>query len=63
MSEQTDQTNPDTDISEKRTHRAVYQRRSVARGGEVGPADPMGRPNLAHLPPRCILAGNLISSS
>ena len=52
MSEQTDQTNPGIDISEKGTHRVVYQRRSVARGGEVGPAKPG--------PPRCILAGSLI---
>ena len=63
MLEQTDQTNPGTDVSEKRIHRAVYQRRSVARGGEVGPADRMGRLNLAHLPSRCILAGSLILSS
>ena len=60
MSEQTDQTTPGTDVSEKRTHRVVYQRRSVARGGEVGPTDPMGWPNLAHLPSRCVLVGRLI---
>jgi len=27
----------------------VTHMKAVARGGEVGPADPMGRPNLAHL--------------
>ena len=59
-SEQTDQTNPGTDVSEIRAHKAVYQRRSVTRGGEVGPADPMGRQNLAHFLSRCILAGSLL---
>jgi hypothetical protein len=46
MSEQTDQTNPGTDILEKETHQAVYQRRSMARAREVGPADPWGQLNL-----------------
>ena len=63
MSEQTDQTNPGTDILEKRTHQAVYQRRSVAIGGEVGPAYPWGRSNLDRHMSRCILAGSLILSS
>jgi hypothetical protein len=41
MSERTDQTNPDTDVSEKRTHLAVTHAKSVPIGGEVGPANPM----------------------
>jgi len=58
MTEQTDQPSPGTDVSEKGTHLAVTHTKAVARGGEVGPADPMGRPNLDHLPSRCILAGS-----
>ena len=49
MSEQTDQTTPGTDVSEKRTHRAVYRRRSVARGGEVGSAEPGPLPVQVHV--------------
>ena len=60
MTEQTDQPSPGTDISEKGSHLAVTHAKAVARGGEVGPVDPMGRANLAHLPSRCILAGSLI---
>ena len=63
MSEQTDQTNPGTDVSEKRTHLVVTHAKAVTRGGEVGPANPMGRPNLDHLPSRCILAGSSFLSS
>ena len=63
MSEQTDQTNPGTDISEKRTHQEVYQRRSVATGSKVGLADPWGRPNLDRHLSRCILVGSSILSS
>ena len=63
MSEQTDQTNPGNDVSDKRTHLAMTHAKSVARGGEVGPADPMGQLNLAHLPSRCILVGSLTLSS
>ena len=48
MIEQTDQPSPDTDISEKGTHLAVTHAKAVTRGGEVGPANPMGRPNLDH---------------
>ena len=41
MSEQTDQPSPGTDVSEKGTHLVVTHMKAVARGGEVGPADPM----------------------
>ena len=60
MTKQTDQSSPSTDVSEKVTHLEVTHMKAVVRGGEVGPADPMGRPNLDHLPSRCILAGSLI---
>ena len=63
MTEQTDQPSPGTDVSEKRTHLAVTHTKAVTRGGEVGPANPMGRPNLDHLPSRCILAGSSFLSS
>ena len=45
---------PDT-----RTHQAVTQRKTVARGSRVGPVEPGVRPNLLWLPSRCILAGSL----
>ena len=63
MTEQTDQPSPVTDILVKGTHLAVTHAKAVARDGEVGPADPMGRPNLDHLSSRCILAGSLFLSS
>ena len=63
MTEQTDQPSPGTDISEKGSHLAVTHTKAVARGGEVGPSDPMGRPNLDHLPSRCILTGSSFLSS
>ena len=56
MTEQTDQPSPVTDILVKGTHLAVTHAKAVAKDGEVGPADPMGRLNLDHLPSRCILA-------
>ena len=59
MTEQTDQPSPGTDISVKGTHLAVTHEKAVARDGEVGLADPMGQPNLDHLPSRCILARRL----
>ena len=37
-----------------RVHMSTYQRRIRTRGGQVGPADPLGRLNLASLPSRCI---------
>ena len=37
-----------------RAHMSAYQRRIRTRGGQVGPADRLGRPNLAGLPSRCI---------
>ena len=63
MTEQTDQPSPGTDVSEKGTHLAVTHAKAVTRGGEVGPANPMGRPNLDHLPSSCILAGSSFLSS
>ena len=56
MLDQTDVPSPDTDVYKMGTHLAVTHAKAVARDGEVGPADPMGRPNLDHLPSRCILA-------
>ena len=43
-----------------RTHQAVYQRKAVARGGKVGPAEPMVRPNMDRHLSRCIFAGRLV---
>ena len=63
MTKQTDQPNPGPDILEKGTDLAVTHAKAVARGGELGPANPMGRPNLDHLSSRCILAGSLFLSS
>ena len=37
-----------------RAHMSAYQRRIRTRGGQVGPADPLGRPNLAGLLSWCI---------
>ena len=45
------------------THLAVTHAKPVARGGEMGTADPMDQPNLNHLPSRCILAGSSFLSS
>ena len=59
MLEQTNVQSPDTDVSKIGTHLSVTQMKTVARGGKVGPADPMGRPNLAHLPSRCVLVERL----
>ena len=43
--EQTNVPCPGTDVSKIGTHLSVTQTKTVARGGKVGPADPMGRPN------------------
>ena len=57
LTDQTDQPKFGTHVSEIRAHQAVYQRKTVARGGKVGPAEPMVRPNLDKHLSRCILAG------
>ena len=41
--DQTDQLSPGTD--HLRTHQAVTQRKTVARGGKVGSAEPQVQPN------------------
>ena len=40
-----------------RVHVSACRRRIRMRGGQVGPADPIGRPNLAGLLSRCIRGG------
>ena len=63
MLDQTDVPSPGTDVYKMGTHLAVTHAKTVARGGKVGPADPMGRPNLPSLLFRCIFAGDSLLSS
>ena len=53
LTDQTDQRSPRHQPFDIRTHQAVYQRRTVARGGEVGPAE------LAMLPVQMHFGGKI----
>ena len=44
-------------------HRSDSPRKIRTRGDQVGPADHLGRPNLAGLPSRCISTRMLVESA